>query len=297
MERTDVTELIPKALGNYWLIFGTGVAVVVVLECAYRQLPTLVGLFGENSLAPLDVASHGSVLAWCLSMLFLLTSGVSLINSRLGKKYDDPTKGDVWFWTAFALVLLSLDMQVQFHETLRAVLVYAAGTPLYRDGAVWWLAIYFFVFGLIGIRLFLDMWAYPPACFLFSLSILGAVASQLIKIGAISVSETPEDVVTLQTTVEAFAVLLLFLSFLLFGRRQVLRDPQVALQWFSKVWNQSLPMKKPTTAPVVAPSTPPAAPSVAPQPKVEATPDRTVRPLERPALEKNDDDFVLLKAS
>ena len=296
----DVTELIPKAPGNYWLIFFFGAVVVAVLEFAYGRLPALSESFGEACLTPLDVASSGSILAWCLSTLFLLTASVSLLNSRLGKKYDDPDKGDIWFWTTFAAILLSLDMQVRFHETLSALLVYAAGTPLYRDGAVWWLAIYFFVFGLISVRLFQNMWAYPPACLLFSLAILGAVASQLMKIGAISVSETPEAVVTVWTSVEAIAVLLLFLSFLLFGRRQVLRDPQVALLWFANVWNHAMPAKKPTAAPVVIPPAPSiSASSPPPQLRVEATTksgqmDRPVP--ERPTLEK-DDDFLLLKAS
>ena len=304
--RTDVTELIPKALGNYWLIFFGGAGVVAVLECAYRQLPSWSGKFGEASLALLDVTSPGSVLAWCQSALFLLSAGVSLLNSRLGRKYDDPAKGDVWFWTAFALILLSLDTQVQFRNTLRAVLIYATGTPLHQDGTVWWLTVYSFVFGLIAIRLLQDMWAYLPAFLVFSLSILGAIAAQLISISVIRVSSEAVDIVVLRTALEAFAVLLLFLSFLLFGRRQVLRDPQVALAWFAKVWNQSVPAPKTVktvmdtpTVKVVAPPSP----ALNTEPASDAAIGIDVKqvrglPNSRPELRKTgDDDFALLNAS
>ena len=306
--RTDITDLIPKSLGNYWLIFFGGVGVVAVLECAYRQLPSWTEKLGEASLAPLDVASSGSVLAWCLSALLLLSAGVSLLNSRLGKKYDDPAKGDVWFWTAFALVLLSLDTQVQFRDTLRAVLTHATGTPLHQDGTVWWLTVYSFVFGLIAIRLLQDMWAYLPSFLVFSLSILGATGAQLIKVDVIPVSLLTKDIVILHTALEAFAVLLLFLSFLLFGRRQVLRDPQVAMEWFAKVWNQSAPVlnttKTTTDTPIAKVVAPPSPPS--PQ-STESVSDAVIEigakpvrglPNSRPELRKAvDDDFTLLNAS
>jgi hypothetical protein len=291
MDRTDVTELIPKALGNYWLIFFGGAAVVAALEFAYCQLPTWSQTLGEKSLVPLDVTSSGSIMAWCLSTLFLLSAGVSLLNSRLGKKYDGPDKSDVWFWTTFAMILLSLDTQVQFRETIRSLLVYASGTPLHQNGDVWWMAVYSFVFGLIAIRLLQDLWAYPPAFLVFSLSILGAVTSLLIQVDVISVSATVENVVVLRTAIEAMAVLLLFLSFLLFGRRQVFRDPQVAMLWFAKVWKQNPQTKKPT------PTTPGAATNATmPPPTTEAA----VKPCltgPRPLLDKKDDDFTLLKAS
>ncbi len=314
-QRTDITELIPKALGNYWLIFFGGVSVVAVLEFAYHQLPNWSQTIGETSLTPLDVSSSGSILAWCLSVTFLLTAGVSLINSRLGKKYDDPDKGDVWFWTTFALILLSLDMQVQFRETLRALLVHASGTPLFQDGAAWWMTIYAFVFGLIAIRLLLDMWAYIPSFLLFSLSILGVVAAQSVRLGVFSFPKTPTDRVVFQTALEALAALFLFLSFLLFGRRQVLRDPDVALKWFAKVWKQTLPTKPTTIAveipvvPVIVadPATPPA-PQAEPSQKSVGEPTsepttKTARlagtPKGRPVLLKknDDDDFSLLNAS
>ena len=304
--RTDITELIPKALGNYWLIFFVGTCVVAALEFAYRQLPIWSEKLGGASLAPLDVASSGSVLAWCLSALLLLSAGVSLLNSRLGKKYDDPAKGDVWFWTAFALILLSLDTQVQFRDTLRAVLIYATGTPLHQDGTVWWLTVYSFVFGLIAIRLLQDMWAYLPSFLVFSLSILGAVTAQLVKVDVIRVSWSAEDIVILHTALEAFAVLLLFLSFLLFGRRQVLRDPQVAMEWFAKVWNQSVSTAKVTKAEtgtsaakaVASPSLTQSTESVSDAViEIGAKPIRGL-PNSRPELRKaGDDDFALLNAS
>ena len=305
-QRTDVTELIPKALGSYWLIFFGGATVVAGLEFAYYQLPAWSETLGH--LTPLDLTSPNSIMAWCLSTLFLLSAGVALINSRLGKRYDDPDKGDVWFWTAFAMVLLSLDMQVLFRETIRGVLIHVSGTPLYQNGDVWWLAVYAFVFGLIAIRLLQDMWGYPPACLLFSLSILGAIFAQLLKIGILHISETPEGVIAIQTTVEAFAVLLLFLSFLLFGRRQVLRDPQVAMRWFARVWKQAVPATKPTTAAqkitsgresaVYVQALPPQSPTLEPI-AVAPKSDRTIgQPKVRPVLDKEADDaFTLLKAS
>ncbi len=321
-QRSDVTDLIPKGLGVYWILFLGGVLGVAALEFAYFKMPGWAERVSLPVIPALDVASNGSVLTWFVSTLFLLAAGVALLNSRLGLKHADPAKGDVWFWASFALVLLSLDTHVLFRETLRDLLVYASGTRLHQNGDVWWLTIYSFVFGLIGIRLLLDMLAYRPACFLFFVALVGIVAAQLVRIEVIRIQATPTEIIMIRTALEAVGVLTLFLSFLLFGRRQVLRDPEVALQWFAKVWNQS-PMTKnipmPTSVPAPSapvaesspqPSKPASPPAQQPAPQAAKPQRATDSAVLRPVLQKseqttvpfrntdpNDDDFSLLNVS
>lgn len=241
MERQmDVTDLIPKGLGTYWGVFLGGAAVVGLSEFAYRSVPLLCEKFELDAIPPLDVTGSGSFLAWFVSLLFLLTAGVSLINYRLGKKYNDPKpRVAAWFWTAAAMIFLSMDTQVGFRETFRDLLVAVSGTTVYEDGAVWWLAVYAFVLGVIGTRILLDMFSYLPSLGLFLLATGCCIVGLGFEFQLLTLEMEPIQSVMLFTGLKSTAVLLYFLAFTLFARRQVFRDPDVALRWFAKVWNQT----------------------------------------------------------
>ncbi|MDR0336331.1 MAG: hypothetical protein LBI18_04500, partial [Planctomycetaceae bacterium] len=233
----DITNLIPKSLGVYWLLFLTGGALIALLEFAYFKMPVLAEQLSITTISPLDVASRASLLNWGFSVLLLITAVVSLINFQLGLKYNDP-KGQVntWFWTTVALIFLSLDVQVAVRETIRDVLTAASGTTLYRDGSLWWLILYGFVFGVLGTRIFLDMLNYAPSLGLYLLAIAGIVAELLIKIGFIPIFEDSTRNIMLQTAISPSIALIFFLAVTLFARRQIFRDSEIALRWFSKVW-------------------------------------------------------------
>jgi hypothetical protein len=236
----DLTNLIPKGLGAYWLLFLSGSMLIALLEFAYFKMPMLTELLGVKTIPPLDVASRGSLLNWGFSVLLLITAVVSLINFQLGLKYKDP-KGRVntWFWTAVILIFLSLDVQVAVRETIRDLLTAASGTSLYRDGTIWWLIIYSFFFGVLGTRILLDMMVYAPSLGLYLLAISGMVTGFLVEIGFIPIFENSVQNIILQTAIPPSIALIFFLAVTLFARRQIFRDSEIALRWFAKVWQHS----------------------------------------------------------
>lgn len=267
-QQSDIADLIPKGLGAYWLVFFGGAGMIALLEFAYFKLPTLTEKIGVTSILPLDVTLQGSLLGWGLSCALLLTAGVALINFRLGRKYKDPAaKVYVWFWAAIALLFLSMDVHVALREPIRDILVALSGTTIYQDGTVWWLSIYVFFFGIVGSRLLLEMLAYAPALGFFILAVAGMLGALGIEIGVVPVPLEPVLLDILRTSLKAAAVLMLFLSFTLFARKQVFRDPEVVMRWFTKVWNP-MPIvqpEKPKPTPVPTP-VPVAASTQAPTP-------------------------------
>jgi len=238
-QKTDVTDLIPKGLGAYWLVFFVGVLSIGLLEFGYFKMSVLVGKLGVETIAPLDVAIRGSILAWTGSMLLVLCGAVCLLNFRLGRRHQDPpSRTNAWFWSALFLFFLGMDVQVAIRETLRDVLVALSGATLYQGGTLWWLTIYAFILAVIGTRLFLEMTVYAPAMGLFLLAVAGAVAGTLIDLELVPIPLENRAILMLKTGIQTFSILLLFLAFSLFARRQVFRDREVVLRWFAKTWNQ-----------------------------------------------------------
>lgn len=238
--KTEIADLIPKGLGAYWFVFLAGATTIGLLEFGYFKMASLAEKLGVETIAPLDVTFQGSLLSWGIAMLLLLTAGVSLINYGLCRKYGDrPVKAQTWFWTAAALLLLSMDTVVALRETFSDILVAASGTTLYMDGAAWWLALYIFFFGVFGTRLLLEIKSYAPALGFFLLAIASVAFGLLIRLEMLPIPWDETETVMLRTALHAIATLLLLLSFTLFARRQVFRDADVALRWFAKVWNQT----------------------------------------------------------
>lgn len=285
--KTDISDLIPKGLGAYWLVFFFGVLAIGFLEFFFHQMPEMVEKFGLKTLAPFDLASPGNLLDWGLSLLLFLGACLALFNFHAGRQYKDPaSRINVWFWWAVALVFLSMDVQVHFRETLREVMSVASGTTVYHDGTIWWLSIYGFLFAVIGTRLFLELVHYAPALGLYLLAASGAVAGALVRLELLPLSLGGREIVMLETALQGMIALLLFLSFALFARRQVFRDREVALQWFTRIWNPHHEAEKKTV-----PEKKPAPKEVVPEPTSQAavpeTPLKTPVPAEKPAPVSN----------
>jgi hypothetical protein len=101
----------------------------------------------------------------------------------------------IWLWGALGCLLASIDAATALHAALASLLVDAAGTSLYGDGAVWWLAVYAAVFGLGAGRFVFEM----SPC-------RSAVASLLAASGAYLVGALVELQVLLPTC-ETLAVM------------------------------------------------------------------------------------------
>ncbi len=274
--KKDISDLIPKGLGVYWAVAFLFGSLACLLGYAHLQLPAWSARLGVETIAPLDLSSPRSFLNWMISSLLLLSAVVAGINFRLGRQFRDSfAKSIAWFWAGLALVILSMDLQVGVRETFRDALIALSGTSLYGNGTAWYLAAYVFVLGIIGSRILVDMASYAPAMGLFLLAVAGSVGVVLLHLGLLPIPWDESRLLLLQSGLQTMAAVFLLLSFSLFGRRQVFRDPQVALKWFAKVWNQA-PLAMETEKPAVEVASPVVAVTVAPASASEA---KTVAPV------------------
>ena len=243
--QADISELIPKGLGKYWLMFLAGASFIALLETAHLYQPQIADTLGVMAVPALDISRRDSVLNWFVSILLFTTSAVAYINYKLGRKYKDPLGiTAAWFWMSLGLLYISLDTQVALRHTLGICLTQWSGTPLYGNGTVWWLIVYLFFFGVIGTRVFSAMLPYPFTLGLFLLSVTGIIVDIVLGLSLLPNLFELVPMIVLQTAVFAIAVLFLFLSCTLFARRQVFRDPDVALQWFARHWKHETLFQK-----------------------------------------------------
>ena len=313
-QRNDITDLIPKGLGTYWLLFLGAVGSLAALEYAFLRTPVFAAKLNVETLPIFDPTAQGSLFNWFLSSLLLVCATCFLMNYYLARRHNDlPASQSAWFWGTWVLVFFSLDLQTRIREPIRDVMVQVTGTTLYHDGTAWYLAGYLFVGLFLFSRLFLVLRAYLPALFLFSVAIAAAVSGIAMSLGLVSVSRFPvslrgvQEQVVLGTTLEGMSVICLLFGSTLFARRQMFRDPKIAMAWLAKVWNvDSAPLPNPvaaSSAPQPAKPEVPvksaAKPSVVESPKTasvstgSAVPIRPATTLSKAANDDNDD-FDLL---
>ncbi|MDR0871062.1 MAG: hypothetical protein LBN39_09755 [Planctomycetaceae bacterium] len=236
--------MIPKNLFFYWFAFLGGGGVIALLESAYIYRTKIAGALGVAAVPALDISQHSSILNWGVSTLLFATAAVCYANYQLGRKYKDPIgQTAAWFWMSAGLVYLSLDTQTELRDTLNVCLTHWSGTTLFGN-LTWWLALYLFLFGIAGSRIAAGMFSAAVPLGFFVLAAAGITAEIVLGLNVVPAPLEPPQMLIIQTAVYPSAVLMLFLSFTLFARQQVFRDPDTALQWFARTWKQEEILKK-----------------------------------------------------
>ena len=70
---------------------------------------------------------------------------------------DYPGRYRIWLWAAGCWFLLATDQAASLRQWFSEAMIGWMGTTLWRDGALWWVAVYVLLLGAIGSRLLLDM--------------------------------------------------------------------------------------------------------------------------------------------
>ena len=96
---------------------------------------------------------------WFSSLTLLAASVAALLVYTVRRHRTDDYQGRyrVWLWAAGCWFLMATDQAASLREGFRNVMVGWTGTPLFRDGTLWWVVVYVLVFGAVGSRLLLDM--------------------------------------------------------------------------------------------------------------------------------------------
>jgi|GEM_PF-4090070 len=233
-----LTDLIPKRLGTYWLIFVLSSLFIIGLEFCFFKMPVWATEMKVETITAFDVTQHGNLYTWFSSTLWFLAALYAAIIYKLGQEEDDGRHlSDIWIWVALLTLFMSIDRAAGFHLVFRDIMIYATGTMLYGNGTLWWISIYAFVFIVVGSRVLVEMRMYLPACN----ALLMCGICHIVTICAMLNLIYPEDAVKktmLLSGSEMFGNVFLFLAFGLFGRRLIIGDPLTYRAWNFSFWRR-----------------------------------------------------------
>jgi hypothetical protein len=153
-----LTELIPRRLISYLLLFKVGLVAIAALIALYVWSPQLLG---DPRLRPAfaDLGSPGSLGTWFASLL-LLTAGLlaTVVYSVRRHKVDDyHGHYHIWRWAALCWFMMATDVAASLHQGLQQIMTSLTGTRITGDGSIWWLVPALLLLGTTGIRLLIEM--------------------------------------------------------------------------------------------------------------------------------------------
>jgi hypothetical protein len=157
-QQWQLLDLVPRRLLVATLLLLTCIVILAGLEAAYVWAMGRVAA-GSAVAVALDVGAKGSLACWFSSLVLLAASISALLVYTVRRYRTDDYQGRyrVWRWAAGCWFLLATDQAASLREAFRDAMVNCTGTPLFRDGTLWWVLVYVLVFAAVASRLMLDM--------------------------------------------------------------------------------------------------------------------------------------------
>ena len=257
MEDTPLlTDLIPKRLGTFWLLFLLGVSSVVCILFLYFKLPEINQIAetgNRTTFAAFDVTRRDSLASWLMTFLWGMAAfGAVLVYIICRSEQDFRRLSDIWVWGAIACLYLSLDQVAGLRILFRDVVIHFTGTQLYGDGNLWWVAVYLIVFGMIGTRVLAEIHHYLPACNSLLMAGTCFIVSGCAELELLLPGREQGDPqlgvfnAMLCSGAAMMGGLFLVLSIGLYGRRLIVTDPATCNMWYSSIWRKLSRRVKPT---------------------------------------------------
>jgi hypothetical protein len=222
-EQKLLIDLIPQRLTGVGVLLLTGLGVIAGLIGLHYWASSAAVHYPEGTLRALNLAAAGNLAQWFSCLLLLAATGASVLVYSIRRQRNDDYHGRyrVWLWAALCWFLFATDVAVGLNGSLQKILVHLTGTPLWKDGVLWWILPYTVIFAALGSRLVLDMWPSRLAIAAFALAATGYLAALLAGLGIL-----PENLNCNVIMVHAGAIMLghlmLLLSMLLQARYVVL---------------------------------------------------------------------------
>lgn len=153
-----VTDLVPRRRTTLAILFLLGAAIIAVLELLHVWAPGCAPYAGPGA-AALSLRSPANLSVWVASTMLSLSGLAAILVYNVRRYRNDDYRGRyrIWLWTALCCFLASVDTTAGFHEGFKETMSRVAGTRVYGDGSVWWVAAWLFLFGGVGLRLVVDM--------------------------------------------------------------------------------------------------------------------------------------------
>ena len=242
MEDTPLlTDLIPKRLGTYWLLFLLGVSSVVCILFLYFKIQDIDKLSNPGSIetfAAFDVTRRDSLASWMMAFLWSVAAfGAVLVFYICRREQDFRHFSDIWIWGAIGCLYLSLDQVAGLRIMFRDLMIHCSGTHLYENGNLWWVSVYLIVFGMIGTRILTEIHFYLPACNSLLMAGICFIVSGCAELGLLLPGESVQNAM-LCSGAAMIGGLFLVLSVGLYGRRLIITDPVTYNMWYSSIWRK-----------------------------------------------------------
>lgn len=159
-EQKRLIDLIPRRLPGVGAVLLAGLGIIAALVGLHYWAHSAAQRFPDGTLSALNLSAAGSLAGWFSSLLLLTATGASLLVYAIRRQRNDDYHGHyrVWLWAALCWFLFATDVAVGLNRSLQQMLVHLTGTPLWKDGVLWWMIPYTVIFAAIGSRLVVDMW-------------------------------------------------------------------------------------------------------------------------------------------
>ena len=218
-EQRRLTDLVPRRLSTFALLFVAGLIVVAGLEALHTWTPQLAETTANGRLAALDLAAEGNLAGWFSSCTLALAALAAVIVYTVRRYKTDDYHGNyrVWLWAAMCWMLMSADEAASLHEGFTQIMVHLTGTTLLGDGSIWWVTAYGFLLVSIGTRLLVDMWRCWLSTVVFGAAAIGYLVAVATHLGWSS-PEASTQAVMLEEGAEMVGNLLLLLAMGLHAR-------------------------------------------------------------------------------
>ncbi|MDR1383827.1 MAG: hypothetical protein LBJ67_08300 [Planctomycetaceae bacterium] len=233
-----LTDLIPKRLGTYWLLFFLGMGCAVLLEFCYYKIPDLCETTKLQKLAAFDLSQKDSIASWFITISWI-TASLYFILVYFVSCHDQDFRrlSDIWIWGAIVCLYLSLDQTAGLREIFRDIMIRCTGTNLYGNGDIWWVAAYLLIFGMIGTRILTEIRHYLPACNALLMAGISFIVSGCVKLELIQTGGHSTNVMLCVGAV-IIGCQFLLLSITLYGRKVVVTDPETYNYMYSSIWRK-----------------------------------------------------------
>jgi len=158
-EQARLTDLVPRRLSVFALLFLLGLGIIAGLEALYAWMPQLVSYTNDGRVAAFDLDGEGSLSVWFSSTWLSLAGLLAIVVYTVRRWRLDDYQGHyrIWLWAATCWFMMSLDETASLHEGFKEMMALLTGTRLIGDGSLWWAAPYFFILSAVGSRLLIDM--------------------------------------------------------------------------------------------------------------------------------------------
>jgi hypothetical protein len=150
---------VPQRTYSLVLWFLLGLVPVLGLLAADVQLETIRRVVGAKGARPFDLQADGNLVTWFSSLAYGLATLIMLGIYTVRRHRRDDYRGrfTVWRWAIAAALIISVDATAGLHETWRGLCQAATNRPLVASESIWWVGVWFTIFGAAIVRLMLEM--------------------------------------------------------------------------------------------------------------------------------------------